>query len=328
MNSICTHNPTIKPHFDKNQPTQLEKPTIIQFEHVLEGTDLKIKRELQVPSAIEEDILKFSEDFRTLAQCCDWDENRSFKILRGILSPQLFQIIVGKTTSEDILAELLTKKYPMSDRHLYNKKLLKLRQEDYIYINDYANAITEILKRYSLCYKMSRREVENKYNEIFLYGLDKECLMKFTLEGIHEPADFVSKISKVEEMIIEYSSNHQIKQPRPIEQNKEQKPRIKFCPYHKSTGHDKSECLVLKQRKEEGKSNKTSTFKRSISIIREKETIKYPIINVKLTEEEINAECLLDSGSCKSFINQDFCINNNIKIDNIKGFEVKLADET
>ncbi|KCZ78520.1 hypothetical protein H311_00447, partial [Anncaliia algerae PRA109] len=75
LNSKCKNNSQIT-LFDKDSSRKSQEPenNKVCFDIVIEGTELKVKKELNVPTTLHDDIFGFAEQFRLIAKSSKWTE--------------------------------------------------------------------------------------------------------------------------------------------------------------------------------------------------------------------------------------------------------------
>ncbi|MGL4373743.1 MAG: reverse transcriptase family protein, partial [Turicibacter sp.] len=128
----------------------------------------------------------------------------------------------------------------------------RIKQNDYYFIKDYLDALESAFKRYSICAKISKEEQNRRKEEYFYKGLSVKTKLELERLGLYNMCDIIHKITSLEQKVLELSSFGNKNEPIEKEQknhltninhkNLTFKKTAKYCPYHKSTFHDASEC--------------------------------------------------------------------------------------
>ncbi|KAG0436253.1 hypothetical protein DMUE_4317 [Dictyocoela muelleri] len=297
---------------ERNQYNEY-KQTITQrnsatFEYVSNLTGLRIQHQIEILESIhEQDILKWSLQFKEIADMCKWSEEGRLEVLSHIINPEIRSKIVYTGTTDRILETILILKYNPSQAHHYYQKLANIKQGIFFTLRAYSKAIIETCKKLALCSNWSDELLKQKTEETFFMNLENHVKIemqkvgKNTLEEVHETID------KIESMIIEEIAAHNTetktnnKNSESFHQIRKDKNSVKgmrkFCDYHQSTSHSNEECRYQKKRNTEKKSeNKTKGY-----VICEPR-IKARAIEMKMKIKDASLDCLIDTGASYNFI--------------------------
>lgn len=78
---------------------------------------------------------------------------------------------------------------------------MNIKQDSFVLIQDYINAIQSTLYKWSIATNIGKREQEHKYEDVFLSGLSFETVMEMERLSIVELPAIIDKIKSVENML-------------------------------------------------------------------------------------------------------------------------------
>ena len=152
--------------------------------------------------------------------------------------------------------------------------------------------------------------------------------------GVCSVSAIVNRIVEVEETLlnsISFDSEHQDRSySSPSRYNQRKRDsytsrntyRQKWCPLHKSKGHDKSECYVLKNKNQESNKKYHTT-----NLIIEPTQETKPV-SLSAIIKEANVNCLLDTGAQGNYINTSIAESLKLPIERLAPLEIELANKT
>lgn len=174
-------------------------------------------------------------------------------------------------------------------------------------IKEYYNELEKAVKTMAYVNKMSQKEQKYKTEELFFQNLESETKLELIKQQLTTTEKAIEYISVIENTLISIEQNELInKHPNILKPNhpeynalnytkNSEEVRKKYCPYHKSRFHDKSECNKMKDKSK----NYTNPNKPKNDFVN---TIKEPLNNTSLIKLPIKinkyeALAMVDTGS-------------------------------
>ncbi|KCZ75964.1 hypothetical protein H311_03046 [Anncaliia algerae PRA109] len=193
-----------KINYDKNLPTLEEETENVVFNFQIPETNLVFQKKLNYLRNINQNFIHWIKKFRDTAKDCNWNHSTILSVLKNIVDHELLTKLQKTDSADAILDGLLKLKYPESDSNYYLQRLNKLKQENFVLISEYHDAITSLLKRYSITVNLSKSEMTFKEKEIFNHGLHKKCLLRMAEDNCFGIIEILKKIKSVEELMLQF----------------------------------------------------------------------------------------------------------------------------
>ncbi|KCZ74793.1 hypothetical protein H311_04239, partial [Anncaliia algerae PRA109] len=246
--------------------------------------------------------------------------------------------ILAKKNSEEIFLSLLKLKYPERDTYIYTQNLENIKQERYFYIEDYYLSLKENTKILSIIKNYTLREENEKTNEHFIQNLNASCRIQLFNKGIETVSEIIRTIQSTEQMIEQLYKEQEPDSTdiiKPMYQTKDNNKEIRrkfWCKLHKTNTHSNEECLVQKNQIKTKASNsehhKDQRSEKKINLIKDDfpylKTYMFKIF--PMYNKNIQMKAIIDSGSSKTYINENIAIKFRLKTKQISKNRVILAD--
>ena len=149
MNSFCKSD-----HDIATKETEVEATSrqVFTFEFQVPDTNVKLNRKVKELKNIKlTNVEKWIADFRTTLETCEWIEAAALKIVRVVISPEIYEQVKSFRSIDTTLDALLTLKYPAEDAPKYLDKIKEIKQIQYYWIDDYAKDINETIRKLAIC---------------------------------------------------------------------------------------------------------------------------------------------------------------------------------
>lgn len=145
----------------------------LSFSYTVTGTTVVLTQDFYTLQSLEDKhyVIHWIKEFRHLTNICRWDEASSLSILRGIVDRSLLHHIQSYSTTDTTLDALLKLVFPPKDKYVYENILSSIKQINYMFISQYANAVEVAFKDFMLCSNMKIKDQNDRLEEYFYKGL-------------------------------------------------------------------------------------------------------------------------------------------------------------
>lgn len=169
----------------------------------------------------------------------------------------------------DIFNDLFEEYYPKENSYIYFKKLQEIKQGNFYWIQDYVEIINKEIINLSIASKLNRKEMQNKFDEIFVSGLSIETRIEMVrLKLLGDTQKIINHIVEVEnvfknnisleekkESTIRFTNNRKNYKTKNIKDETESKYKTewfkKWCKFCRSETHNTRSCYKLKNRQKD-----------------------------------------------------------------------------
>lgn len=247
----------------------------------------------------------------------EWNEEQAAKVLIASISTEYLRQLENLNTVDNIMQVIFKTKYPEKNNVKYFNQLTNIRQNNFLRISDFRDAILDTIHKLGVCLNLNNEMREMKTREAFYYGLSKRSQLEMIRLNIHNIDDMYTIIDSTEAALLE-----QMKENSGSPRKKRTHETIgkinakKLCIYHQTSNHDKANFRVLQKRGQDVQHHKS--YEKPSNLNEKRNTvIKELKIQTQLPELEasINDKSyifLLDTGSALSYISEEIIEENNI----------------
>lgn len=253
----------------------------------------------------------------------EWTNETAIAFLKAALDPTLWEVIRDRTKLTTALDALLARTFPAKNRIHYDKQLSLLYQNHFNTIAEYDKAVKKCLYRWQTAAAIPKVEASRRYHDTFMRGLSQQTLLKMRDQGIEDPSEIIKKIQGVEELLDQLSYNPiSSVQPanstskRETKDSTSSKTSLKWCPYHRSPHHDKSECKA-----------RPETEKRSSALLIQEPRQEIPQISLDGKINQTQIQAIVDTGARKNYMSSETAKSFGLTMENQGGSKpVELGD--
>ncbi|KCZ76965.1 hypothetical protein H311_02032 [Anncaliia algerae PRA109] len=223
------------------------------------NTSISLKKKMNYLQDLEcQDVEEWVDQYRTLMQESKWNNETSLAVLKSIINNNIMNKIKEYTSIDTILDALVRLKYPPDQINFIYLNIKNIQQNNYLLIKEYYNELEKAVKTMAYVNKMSQKEQKYKTEELFFQNLESETRLELIKQQLTTTEKAIEYISAIENTLISIEQNElvnkhpNISKPNHPEYNalnytkNSEEVRKKYCPYHKSRFHYKSECNKMK----------------------------------------------------------------------------------
>ncbi|KCZ74153.1 hypothetical protein H311_04883, partial [Anncaliia algerae PRA109] len=143
---------------------------VLELELKLPGTNIIVKKQLEyINEKQTNDMNDWLDTFEEVKDLAKWTENESICVLKELFKN--YKINFKEKTYVEIRENLINIFYPKDLANIYLNQLDSVRQEDFIYFNDFLEAIKKRLNAYGMSAGLSMHEQKRKYEESLNRGI-------------------------------------------------------------------------------------------------------------------------------------------------------------
>ena len=302
-----------------NKQSKPFKPDYASFSFNVPGTTLQFDRKIEILEDLDkQDIKSWGETFLETTRLCNWDEKTSSNALKALLHPKFVPHIRNQTRVVEMLDLLFEMRYPARDSIKYYQEIGRLHQGRFYLLSEFYNELRTIIIKLGYTLKWTQREIELKLEESFIAGLGRKTAIEVVRLNLSNATEILERLNPMEERILKEVSNHLTRQPTDNKATNK-----KWCYYHKTNKHDKTECFVLKR-----KNGNSYTMERNQNL---GAYIKEPNPQQRLLKLKAKAKnrvltCLLDTGSQMNYISNSLVSDLNLRTSAIPTITAELAN--
>ncbi|KCZ74767.1 hypothetical protein H311_04265, partial [Anncaliia algerae PRA109] len=338
---------------------RLEKCKLVEhLEYAYEPGNTKVSLKKKIPylenvkiQDIREWITNVSEDIKQ----AKWSDEDSVEILNALIRIPYVRKKEKYLSPAEIFSDLYDHYFPKEDSYIYLENLKNIKQNSFNWIGEYVEAINRQVIKISIALKLSKREIQNRFEEAFITGLCVETRIEMInlkyYDNIHMMIDHIKEVEKViKENVLTDKHNitnnvEEIKNSNYDWKNKPKKPIKskqwfeKWCKICKSSTHNTKESFKLNKDKlyvkgysksDDSKNNKIAGKNdpkdktRSYILKNNYRTVGLLRINSYINEKPY--EAIFDCGSEYNFINESIVGECKLKREPIKEFALTYGN--
>ena len=335
------------PELDDFDPSYKPRTEKIFYTRALTGAQFSVELPY-LESLTKQNVLEWRLKFLEAAKICGWPDEHTGDYILALTSLSLHKHFDGANSINEMLDRLVAKKYPASRIEFYNIKLSTLSQDNFHDIEDYMEAIDNVLIRWAAASKASLDSVNAKREAIFKQGLSSETRTFMDIHNIQPAESMYARIfeteSNIKTRLKEESNNpnnfrtaqrshgnvprnHTFQKRYNNQQSNEyfQKP---YCRYHKRHGHATEDCYTLKKKRNNSNhdpNNSRQGPQENLSAIQET-PFKLKAIEFPIRVENNDIKALVDTGSSRSYISAKLAESLHLPMSKSESFTVSLAN--
>ncbi|ORD96395.1 POLY [Hepatospora eriocheir] len=316
-----------------------QRPILVEY--LIEGTDLKLKRELYPLDNIQiQDVFEWVSEFRDVSVLAKWEEAAALQVLRSMVSKEIRQEISSLRTVETCLFAILKLKYPSRLMMMFLSNAKAIRQRDYTYIASYSKTQCKALQAYFISCSITKAQQNSKLEELFFENLEPSTKMYLLEKEITTKDEAITKIQGMEGVIIQMnferiSNDEEITNQQTITQpTNDTNKQTKWCTKHSNATHNTSECFSVLKKKSKSKSDSKKSLNESKNnsnssvtnnmIIEPCSKINSIEVPIKIGKEEYNA--VLDTGASVNYVSDKICARSNLNFSGSQKLGIRLAN--
>ncbi|KCZ74496.1 hypothetical protein H311_04539, partial [Anncaliia algerae PRA109] len=217
--------------------TRLEKCKLLEhLEYVYEpgSTNVSIKKRIPYLENIRiQDVREWVSTVSEAVKETKWSIEDSVEIIQALIRIPYSKQKEKYSTPLEIFNDLYATYYPKEDTYLYLDKLKNIKQNSYYLIEEYVEAIDVQLLKLSTCLKLGKKEMQNKFEEIFISGLCIETRIEMiNLKLLDDMQGIINHIKKIEKALKETTKRENSDKERD-ESKVEVLPEHSYKPYPK-----------------------------------------------------------------------------------------------
>lgn len=194
-------------------------------------------------------------------EVCKWENKNACIILNNLISSKVREQTDSKTTIAARLKTLVSIKYPPEDACLYIETLQFIKQENYVFVAEYLQDITNFAKKLTSCQEGRKTDINTRIEETFIVNLHGKVKLEMRKLGRTTFRDIFDTIEAAERLIVnlqnandtctEGSNIKQFKTNTNSHHRQMYRPQgpKKYCKFQKIFSHDSKECRVLQNNK-------------------------------------------------------------------------------
>ncbi|KAG0417386.1 hypothetical protein EQH57_0980 [Dictyocoela roeselum] len=196
-----------------------------------------------------QDIFKWREEFIETIKLAGWNEDQATKVLKASISAEYLRQIENLNTVSDIMQVIFKTKYPQKDNVKYLNQQTNIKQNNFLRIRNFRNAILDTTQKLSVCLNWNNEMREIKTREAFYYGLSKRTQLEMIHLNIHNIDDMYTIIESTEAALLEQmKETSDAPRKKKTSKNLEKGNDKKLCLYYQTSTHDKTNCRVLQKK--------------------------------------------------------------------------------
>ncbi len=226
------------------------QPFTVEIE--IKGTGLKLKRDLyKLEDLSKQNIIKWCDEFRQISSSAGWSNATSVTVLKELVPDATKEELAALTTVETCLSKLLRMVYPERLAETFHMKAKTIKQRNYCLIENYSKALEKELRKYFIAGRLSEEVQKTKLQEMFYENLEIETRIYLFEKNIRKVEEAIGAISETEAFLLSLplkhayeSKNMQSSEPSLGQKHINMSRTVKWCPKHRTAGHDKSECFA------------------------------------------------------------------------------------
>ncbi|KCZ74418.1 hypothetical protein H311_04617, partial [Anncaliia algerae PRA109] len=230
----------------------------VEFEYDLPGTKIRLKRKYPYLDDINnQDVKKWLISMQELVKQMQWDQNTSIKVIKGMIRDERIICKENYQSYEDIIAHIKKQTYIQDDAIIYLERLLRIKQKNYVWLENYVKEIQENVENYALSNNLTKKEMKRKFEESFMYGLATEVKIEMKKLNLSKSKTIIKHITDIEKILKEDMKTKQLNKSNNGETiyKNQRTERIqaydkfnpknlskKWCKIHQTSTHDLKEC--------------------------------------------------------------------------------------
>ncbi|KAG0441859.1 hypothetical protein DMUE_0740 [Dictyocoela muelleri] len=172
---------------------KFEKNATIEYK--IDGTDIKMKLELNFLDNYEQYIFGFIESYRETIKLDNWSSDTSYLVLKSLLSDIIRREHKDLIDKESIFSALLKTNYTKQYLPRLCLYLQSIKPKNFENINDYCSNINDAIKRNRIHNLYTKEELSRKFNEAFMNVLLNELILKYSELVIYDAETIIKKSS-------------------------------------------------------------------------------------------------------------------------------------
>ncbi|EQB61438.1 pol polyprotein [Vairimorpha apis BRL 01] len=303
----------------------------ITFKYTIEDIDTEFENKIEIIENLktveEEQLEQWFEEFNLVSKHKKWSSKQEITALELLIKDHSITDWKKYDDMELVKKDLRKNIRKKTNSSIIQIRLNKTKQNDFLYIDEYAEEIKKLVDEYARKESLTKNEYNRKIKESFIQGLGFHTRMKVLETNYKKVEDIITYIRDFEENLIiemerkrEKEFNHKKNNLRKISNNK-------WCTWHKTNNHNTKECRYLNsmpthkenienENNKEQRINKDDTFykkqeknnrdNKEKSCVMVEPAIK-PVNDLILETyiEGQKVKALLDTGAQKTFIDYD-----------------------
>ncbi|KCZ76967.1 hypothetical protein H311_02028, partial [Anncaliia algerae PRA109] len=318
----------------------------LEFEFSPENTSIKLRRKIPyLENVLIQDVNEWINQMQDLIEETKWETNTAVIIIKSLIRIPYAKSVDAYSTADQVFQDLQKQYYPEENLYFYRNELNKLRLKYFEWIDDYIDAIKTNLTKLGCCMRLTKKQVEEKFDEYFLNGMAFEARIEMQKHKISKVCDMIISIKETESLIRqhlnsktihnEYNENFPINKVQK-KKNKDYKVVYKrWCVNCKSNTHDTKFCYKSKSKAEskfeiKNIEDQKKDFKKDTKkyIVKSNSTsglIEVPIQIVNNDQNFSNYDMIFDTGSEYNYVNRSIVNKENLQIVSVPQFKLISA---
>ncbi|EJW01826.1 hypothetical protein EDEG_03693, partial [Edhazardia aedis USNM 41457] len=163
------------------------------------NTNINIQREVTLLYDIEQqDIIRWKKEFKDVSALCGWDNETACMVLDSIVASEYLHLVQNTSNIHDKLNNILQYKYPANKGYYYAEELARIKQDNFLTIEDYLKEVTKHCNRLGISKNYDDFQKHEKIEDSFYYGLSDITKLEMTRLNIHAYIEMYKVINDTE----------------------------------------------------------------------------------------------------------------------------------
>ncbi|KCZ79107.1 hypothetical protein H312_03506, partial [Anncaliia algerae PRA339] len=183
----------------------------LEFEFSPENTSIKLKRKIPyLENVLIQDVNEWINQMQDLIEETKWETNTAVIIIKSLIRIPYAKSVDAYSTADQVFQDLQKQYYPEENLYFYRNELNKLRLKYFEWIDDYIDAIKTNLTKLGCCMRLTKKQVEEKFDEYFLNGMAFEASIEMQKHKISKVCDMIISIKETESLIKQHLNSKTI----------------------------------------------------------------------------------------------------------------------
>ncbi|KAG0441140.1 hypothetical protein DMUE_1272 [Dictyocoela muelleri] len=231
----------------------------IEFSHTPQNTTITIKRSFPMLEDIsKQDLFRWKEEFLQTAKLANWDDYTIYEVLKSSIDATYYSLIEDVNDASTLITRIFQEKYPTKHYLKYLNMLSNVRQDNFLTIKEYKEAIKSICARLRICMSWTEEQEGMKAEESFYHGLSQRTQLEMSRLNITTISGIYDIIKCTEDTLLEQTANDWHARAASGQKLRLEKHNLKVgktCKLHGICKHTTEQCRVLNSEPKKHNSN-------------------------------------------------------------------------